>query len=706
VNFLGQLLKPGMQILALVALTIYIYYPFISQVNIGNRDAQYYQYMLHDSIEQLQNGFFPAYVGQSIFSPYGTPVIAGSLYLLVGQFLNFITFNVLSTLFIQHLTIIFIACISSILLYFAIRRLAPTFQWKAVVLVFLYISSPGVLAFAYSLDAYPSHMALPFVPLIFLYIVDLSINPKPTSFLIVAMLSSLLFLAHPIIAAWTMVFAVLFISPFIFLQKIHFYPILITAIIFICLSAWQFIGIIQLTEVGNNLGDSGPKKQAIEILTTVLLKYIPDAFLPLSMGKSELSFLQLGYSLWAILFFSLLIFIRKHDKKLQIYALIFLDVILILLLFPIFKISHFIWNLFPYSLISLTTQWPNLRLYILFSSITVCLGVFVFKNIKSKKLNIVLLILFSWNLYEAHFFIKHGNKLYENSINLNTDPMSWEKEGNLYSFPYGLPGNFLPGQKNAWNNISPYLLVGVVNKNYEKNSILNNENYLINSCYSSISAIALDKSQSINPISLSENEAKSITQIELSSSGNYFICANLEFSSRRIQVQLLDKNRHLIVTKDIYKNNNELGMQIYINPSMIKTAPFTIFISSDANTILTIKDMNIIKYDPLDLPIRITSFTPFTANLITPDGNNYLEVEKTFFPGYKATLNGNNINVTRSEKHAILVPLVEGKNTAVLTYEGTKVMQYCFYVSLLTWALSFIYLLRAYIMSKFLKRKQ
>ena len=700
----SSLLKTRLfQLFVLAALVIYAYYPFLTSTNLGARDAQYYQYMLNDSLAQFNLGFFPTYVGQSVFSPLGTPFISGVMYLFLGQLINLAAFNLLSPLLIQHLTIIWSALFASILVYFLIDNLFPKFGWQAVLLAFLYVSSPAIISFPYLTDSYHAFMVIPFIPLVIFGIIKCIAERKLSNYVIIAIGLSLSFMCHPPIAIWTLTFTAIILIILLIIRKTTLSLLIFTALLFFFLSAWQLIGNAQLnTEVSGTSIFSLSGSLANPAITQ-LLRYIPDTFLPLSLGKTELSFLQIGYSFWFIFIVGVLISLRKSFFSTPIRVLIFWGILLVLLLYPIYPISYFLWGSIPTFLLNLTTVWPNLRLYIIFAGVVTFLGGFVFDYFK-KNLFLMLLIpiLLGWNLYELRFFINHGIKLNESSLGLHPDPKSWASSANIYYFPHRLPGDFTPGQTYAWGVHSPYLLPRVVDQFQTPIESLNNNGSLLNKCQTFGQSIELNNINLTNSQILVPSSAAPIANFSLPKKDHYYFCLDAAFSSDSLIIQILDKNRREIFTKEIKKYYpisqsqalGSIGLDLNLNSFPENIQPLGMIISARDKSTLKVNSLKFIDFQLDSLPVKVESFTPLVLNLMATEGNNFLEIPKLFLPGYLAYVNDRQVSIIQSKDKTILIPLLPNvENKIRLVYAGTFEMKVSFYISLVAWIFSFLFLI-------------
>ncbi|PTY06617.1 hypothetical protein DB347_11295 [Opitutaceae bacterium EW11] len=85
------------------------------------------------------------------------------------------------------------------------------------------------------------------------------------------------------------------------------------------------------------------------------------------------------------------------------------------------------------------------------------------------------------------------------------------------------------------------------------------------------------------------------------------------------------------------------------------------------------------------LPVRTSSLVPTYKAQANVTGPAVLETPRTWIPGYRATLNGHNVDPLRSVNNLVSVPLVPGPNSVELSFVGSRRLQLAFFVSFASW---------------------
>jgi hypothetical protein len=698
------------RILVLLALTAYAYHPFFTENNMGNRDAQFYQYMLHDALIQLKNGYFPPYAGQSVFAPLGTPHVNAPMYLFFGILLNAITFGELSPLLIQHLTIFFSAFLAVIILYVLVRALSPNLKWQAVFIAFLYISCPAIMALPYSLDAYLSFMAIPFIPIVFYGAIQIYRKNRLQDYILVSVAFACLLMAHAPITFWTLF---LFGPVFLLLalrQKFGIYKLALAAILFIGLSIWQVVLVISFNKrmLVNSAGffpSPGVLLQRLEELTA----FAADSFLPLQIAQGPLPFLQLGYSLWMLLGVSLCmaLIIRRFYSS-DIFMLGVTISLVILFLYPFLGVSHYFWAIVPSFILEWSGYVVKMRLFPILAGMVVIYSSIVLSNVAegiSKKQKIYLtgflLILFSWNIHQVTFFIDHGNKTKEANYSTQMPRNSWANPDSLYYFSYGLPEEFILQGFTA-GNYSYESFHTLRNSMDEDIYELGNKNYALNNCFNDKVKSNLNNIHTL-PFRFELREPTVLGEFLVKSNQKYYICIDqTSEKNKKVFYQILDDHlreravQEIPVSENLPTNHNLL-IPILLNSktNLIGLTPLALRVWSTEKSLLVINNLGLIEdFQESGYPIKVNSLTPYKAKVHVKNSEKYLEVPKLYNSGYQGYINGEKVDLRESTRKTILVPLRPNEiNDVEIHYEKRVIEKISITLSLILWLLIAFYLL-------------
>ncbi len=696
------------RVFLLMALTLYAYHPFFSASNLGAADAQYYQYMLHDAVIQLKNGFFPTYLGQSLFSPDGSLTIRAPYYPLLGQLLYTLSFDTLNTLSLQHLTIFVSALSAALVVYIVIRNIAPLLRWQAVFLAFAYISSPGVMSLIFHMDMYLSFMAVPFIPVVFYGLVRIYQKDDTLAYVLTGAALSLVWMAHPPIALWVSFLSFVFCLSLIILARRNPVRFVGLSLLFALLSLWQFLSVFTLGINSTDVLWSVKMSQVDQIIAQLLLP-IPDVFLPLGQGKNGLYFLQLGYSLWFVIMLAVIAALRSSGTLLMRLMLV-LIVIVLLFLYPLPGIGHFLWSSTPSLVLEITNVFPNQRLYVILAAAGSLVGALALQNIGGSRhhkvtsiLAIVLTGLFVWNIYQVGFFIGHGNAIKSSNESIMDPKDSWGNTSNIYYFGWGLRKEYL--QVGFAGIHVAQLKSRLLDSNKNPISGYDNERFVINRCLDSArSKNNTDSSDTISlPIEITLKEPLPLSKLKLLPNVQHLLCADMSTSHGDALFQLLDMQRREKVSLEIPGSvidspvRRQIGIPFHFMDQENKEmtgASFDFRVYSREQPLVKLYNIGVTSYDPAKLPIVIESYTPYSAKVIAKPDHKYIEIIKQFVPGYVARVNGEEFPVIESERKTIIIPLKSsGLNEIELSYVGTVGMRASFYISAVSWCLVVAFLM-------------
>lgn len=686
------------KLLLLALLVIYAYWPYLTGFNLGADDAQWYQYALHDALDQFDKGFFPTYVGQGLFNYIGANLTRAPYYLLFGQLLHILTFKQLNSLYIQHLTIFFSAFLGAFFCYFLLTRLYPKLRWESLIIAFLYITCPGVIGIIYGCDMYYSFMTVSFLPLFIYGLIRSNQYSDFLSSLIIASSLSLLWMAHPPIALWASIICFIFYMVQLIFQKKGLYQIPIVGLLFVTLNLWQFVSVFSLGG-GTEYAYIANTKKFIAELVQTSMDQMPGVFLPLGWDKKAvLPFLQLGYSLWICFLGGLIIAFNRRSSFL-IKCLSTFIIILLALLYSPPKINIFFWSLMPKLILNITYSWPMERFYLILAALCCFVGAMALNTIYTnshyrlkKSILCLLVILGCWNSYQAFYFITH--------YDTNRTNTSWLDSHNIFFFQQYLQRKTTE-KINFAGAYNPILKNRLLNQ--EKNIIpaFDNEYILSKECAlntKSNNDITMASSALKLPIQFNSQPNNYVLQLfhlKVFPLKDYLLCVKVISSTQTITLQTIGAQ---YIT---------LMYPFFTAPSQKKFTqnillPFYIHNPQDSNlrVQLVVNPMNtakivsygLIAYDTQALPINVNSFIPYQAQVNSSSSSNYLEIFKEYYPGYEATINGGKTSVLVSPNNLTMVPLVKGNNHVTLAYIGTPLMRASFYISSTAWIILLSYL--------------
>jgi hypothetical protein len=147
---------------------VWVTLPFFTDRFLGGTDARWYAYMFKDFLDQWRAGIFPVFVGQGEFAVNGGvhPFRSAPFHFYLGWWWDVFTTGALSSVALQHLTVITSALVGAVGLYVALTQLTPGSRWPAAAVAVIYVTCPGLLVPLYSADMYMTYMVVAVMPLV------------------------------------------------------------------------------------------------------------------------------------------------------------------------------------------------------------------------------------------------------------------------------------------------------------------------------------------------------------------------------------------------------------------------------------------------------------------------------------------------------------------------------------------------------------
>lgn len=258
-------------------------------------------------------------------------------------------------------------------------------------------------------------MAVPFVPVAFYGLVRIYQRDDALAYVITAAALSLIWLSHAPIALWVCIISFVFCLLLIFIRKRKPKKFISLALLFGLLSLWQFVPVLTLRLNATGIVLWNSEIPRVDQVVSLLLLAVPDVFLPLSQGTAGFYFLQLGYFLWFVIAISLVVAFRSSGVVLVRFFLVLIAIVL-LYIYPVGFVGHFLWSVLPEFVLDITNIYPNQRLYVILAALVCIVGALALQEISLSRnsnfrifVSVVLGVLFIWNIYQVDFFVRYGN---------------------------------------------------------------------------------------------------------------------------------------------------------------------------------------------------------------------------------------------------------------------------------------------------------
>jgi len=340
----------------------------------GAGDAAWYAMMLADMLTQVHAGVFPVWLGQSITQFNGAiyPLRIAPGFHYMGALIDVLTLRALGVIALQNALLTVVGVWTILFAYAGLALLIPSRRWLAAGFATLFFACPGVLGMAYKNDLFMSWMTLPWVALAwFATIRSFRCGGSYPTMLLLGVSLGLCWWGHSPIALWmTLIASAAQIVRFAVARpdRVAWVRALAGVAIFTAVAAYP-VGSVFFYPPETGLRVDAFQGATPGNITNFVRQVFPRAFLPLSPGGHELSDLQLGYSLWAILFFFAWNFrrVRLLSAGFALAAALFLA----LLLLPIPGLNLAMWSAIPEFVRNPTSNWAMNRLYLPLAGATV-----------------------------------------------------------------------------------------------------------------------------------------------------------------------------------------------------------------------------------------------------------------------------------------------------------------------------------------------
>lgn len=667
-------------------------FPFLTNSSVGSGDAFWYANMTADFATQWRAGVFPVFAGQSEFAFNGaiSPLRLAPYLQHAAGVLDVLTRNTLTFFGLLNLTLVCSLIGGACSAYASLVAIDRGPRWLALLLALLFISSPGVLALAYTGDLFMSVCALPYLPLVLLGLHRTFRDGDTASVCLLATALAAVWLCHPPIAFWlTLVVA---LGQLIRLGRAARNPKawrgwLAGVGVFAALTAFQFTSVATLHAPAAIV----ERSLSVDLLT----KAFPAIFQPVSETASELSDYQLGWSLWVVLLaggVGAIIQRGGWGLTLLLGACYFL-----LLLLPIPGVLRAMWYALPQAVCNLTNAWPMQRLYVLLAIMAIFLGYAVCANLAARRWQFHLLLAgalaggLCWSGSEAFFFLQRGLK--------GTAPAATARVSQL-------PQNLILTRYayNPFASIPPYYSHGYIDPAWE-NRLLEPDSFReIASNYRALSGAA--STVSAEGAVTARHYAPQSTFYELFAAlpvepGRHY-ALELTLSHPELSGSLLVAGS--TVVREYYLPHSGVGVTSGRPPTsfgalptskrsfpLLSSAPQTekLLVQFVSSTLIErdVSDFGryaLREYDPARLPIVIESWVPYRAKVTSP-ARAWLETPRIFTEGYRATVNGQPVPVKSSPDGLVMLPVEAGESRVKLTYPGTLSLRLGYFLSLAAW---------------------
>lgn len=676
-------LHETLRLLLVVAAGVAVTQPFLSANQVGTGDAKLYAEALGDFLAQIKAGIFPPLVSQSEIAPFGAvfPFRMASYHFYFAALLDLLTAGVLSVYALQHLTLVLSAGAGGLVMYLCLRRLAGEESWAAWVLALLYVISPTWLGALYAKDMYFTAMTLPFLPLALIpALEDDQASPRSAAVRHGAALA-LVWLAHPPVGFWCSVTVVMIQVIRLVLgagRKAAVVRIAATWAICGLLCAGLFVSLFELR------GDSLGGDPSAAVLTQIRDNF-PAILLPAASNPDRLGDIQPGYSLLAVLLLSVIGAVMGRRRGALLWFVP--TTVLLALILPVPALTEAAWKAMPTLVISVTNIWPMQRILPLLAALIPIAGILVWRHTPSSWRRaglIVALPALAWSGWESLKYVSRGHAITLaeagtlRTSRVENSPLLI----NWLAYLPGIPEGIHPNEVN-----DPLLLNRILGPDLVTVLASNRDTILATSNRTpAVVASAgpyLPEAWRLSPPVAIEPGRRYLLTLEPTSST---VPGILQLTGPDVfrEVRRLAPAGGEIHVPLWTTATSTQALDLHYVPAEPRRAgtPVPAFVS-----------YRLLPYPTEQLPVQVTAFAPYRAKVTAPAAG-VVETHRFHVAGYRATVDGQSVEVLRSPRGYAAVPVPAGASLIALDYQGSGLLRTALGLTLIAWILAGIVLVR------------
>jgi hypothetical protein len=671
----------------LFACTLWLMQGFFRSTLHGAADAGWYAMTLKDTVMQVRSGIFPIWTGQSIYQFNGaiSPLRVAPAFQYLGALLDLITFRSLGIYSLQNLLLTLLALGGMVTSYLSLRTLLPDRKWLAAGLSVLFLSCPGVLGIPYNGDLYLSWTTLPLMPLVWFATVRSFQNQgKLETLVLLGAALGLCWWGHSPIALWSTFFA--FVAQAVRMgvqwrDGIEWKAIFSSVGVFSAIAAYPIGSVLLYPAEPGYHADSFQLAGAGNIVD-FLRETFPATILPISATGRSLGDFQLGYSLWALLLFSL--WQQRGAWKWTSAVPLVCAGYLALLLLPIPGLVTALWTVMPAFLRNITGNWAMPRICLLLAAATV-FGTAACASTGDRRrrhtFSILVAIGCVWSLSEAEKFAAGSHRSLpapESAVDL-LRPENVQLTRYSYGFFPHFPGTFTHSVAN------PELENCLLSADMSKTVAANTD--------AALTSGRLQATGDFHWRPIGQPNHAELDQ-ELRIEPGRFYLLKFDFANPDTIHGVLElQGKHLFREYGLPEHGGPLAFgaggthsnvlplwttseQQYISASFFPTKP----VSEDQPT-LPVAHVQLFSYDRAALPVQVNNWIPYKAQVKSPVAA-WLETPRMYQPAYVAWVNHHPAEVRKSPDSLVSVAVPAGESDVELVYVAPTGLKLLFWLSL------------------------
>ena len=667
-------LVPGL----LLFLALVLMHPWFSSRLTGTGDARLYQETLHEFLNQLRAGIWPPWVSQSEIAPFGAvfPFRLATYHYYFAALLDALSGDRLPVYAVQHLTLVLSAVAGGWAMFAVLRGSCLVRPWVAGAFAALYLASPAWLGPLYGFSMFFTYMALPFLPFALAGARPaLGAPDLPTALCHGAALAAV-WHAHPPVGFWVSAAVATGQITAFGLERPGWRALgrcLVTWLTCGGLCLGLFVSLWELRTLPSGI-DGSPS------ILNFIHSTFPGNLLPADPTPGHLTDIQVGYSLLLGLLASIGVAATSR-RWLLIWVVPTLG--LLILTLPVPGITALLWKNLPDAALSISNIWPMQRIMPLLAGLTALAGAMTFDVLAAKSKRWTLIIaatlagMMLWSGYEAAKYIRRGHAtvlpavLSEFLSRRENSPLLI----NWLAYHEPLPQVYQP---NAYHDAALF------------NRVWSND----------LKTVQVDNMTALIGRAAADPPVKATVQSSAPALWGLKQGFVLE-PGRRYLLQLLPgpqtyAGQLLLSSPDFQRTGIMLApsaptilMPLWISANATQQVSLNYTPSPDAPPAPLqsgLFEYRLIPYDLETLPVRVHRFAPYEATVSAP-APGWLETHRMFVRGYRATVDGRQVDVRASADARVMVPIPAGNSDVRLDYTGTIGLRISFAVMAGAWLL-------------------
>jgi len=716
---------------------------------VGSGEAYNYSLALADGVQQIRAGVLPPLVGQTEYAWNGRvhPLRDGPYLIYLAAGLDLVTAHRLSFWELQNLSLGLSLIAAAFAAYAALRFATRCPPWAAAVLAGIYVLSPSLLMAANVQDLFMTVHAAVFVPLAIGLALRQADEPRWRYDVALAAVLAAAWTAHPPVALW-LTGAVGLVRLRFLLRHPSWHEcrgLLLAAGVGLVLAAFVFVSAGTLNrDVGYLAAHNDTLlRSSTDMVMRNLRESFPQAWLPVTNSVNRPGDLQLGYGAALLLAGVCLgtaaawwawarVYLGRNAGAAPLQAspegsrgapsnpkpwasptgprtppsrldpaatLAGTALLLLVLLLPIPGLTRWLWLHVPFFVHSITNIWPTQRLYVIATGLAVLAGGSALpiwlETIGSSRYRwwpaLAGAVLLGWTLFQAQPFLRAGWRA------------RWTADATRRSYA---PSNLdLTVTSYSFLNTRSDFLAGVSDPRFEfrllhdgrevaspLGATLESEPVGQSGSWAALAPGAANPGRSGLPSIVLQPNRRYVLTLSAAASGRL---ASLTLNGSTLD-RYYDLSSPAIWTRPTAASPPQHSFVVWTDQPRAETVYLTLqrrgqaeagTIRADtAEQLPALARFALREIAPAALPVEVTSVFPLRAVVTAPELGCRLATCRRFIAGYRATVNGETVPVTRSPEGEVMIPVPRGKSIVTLDYPGSGLLRAAFWLSTAGWA--------------------